>query len=159
MKDESPEDESDSPDADTVSEEALFRQIESIVADADKSEEDALEQVCTLLLDELPDYNWVGFYYIDPGRPRELTQGPYAGEPQERTTIPFGEGVCGRAAEVAHPDMRAEIAAPLLDGETVVGVLNVESIRPAVFGQRDRAFLRSVGELTGPLVARWTRQL
>ncbi len=170
-------DDEERPDADPVRQETLYRQIEDIIAGAGDPDaaEDALEQVCTLLLDEAPAYNWVGFYYVDPERPRELTLGPYAGEPLERTHIPFGRGVCGRAAEaddvfvnpetlttpsaeVAHPDMRAEIAVPVKDDDTVVGVLNVDSTRPAVFDENDRTFLRRVGELTGPLVSRWVRQ-
>jgi GAF domain-containing protein len=133
--------------------------------------DDRLERVCSLLHDEFPQYDWVGFYFLDPERPQELVLGPYAGEPLEFTTVPLGRGACGRAArdgdvyvnpdlesvpdtEAAHPDLRSEIAAPLVHEERVVGVLNVDSRLPSAFEREDRDFLRRIGRLAGPLVAR-----
>src|SRR5208337_3246542 len=59
-----------------------------------------LKTVCRLLKENVPHYNWVGFYIVDEKRTNELVLGPFEGEPTEHTRIPFGRGICGQAAQL-----------------------------------------------------------
>ena len=47
-----------------------------------------------LLMQRLPDVNWVGFYFVDDEG--ELVLGPFQGK-VACTRIPFGKGVCGKS--------------------------------------------------------------
>jgi GAF domain-containing protein len=70
--------------------------------------------------------------------------------------IPFGKGVCGKAAELrqsvlvgdvhAFPghiacdaNSRSELVVPLIHGETLIGVLDLDSPVPARFDTADQA--------------------
>ncbi|HEY8509591.1 MAG TPA: GAF domain-containing protein [Steroidobacteraceae bacterium] len=108
----------------------------------------------SLLYHSLPDVNWVGFYFL---RDQELIVGPFQGKPA-CVRIPLGKGVCGTAAAkretIIVPDVRefpghiacdeaslSEIVVPLIKGEAMLGVLDVDSPRLARFDEADRAGL------------------
>ena len=93
-----------------------------------------------LVFHALPDLNWVGFYFFDG---RELVVGPFQGHPA-CVRIALGRGVCGTAAQtrqtqrVADVDAfpghipcdsasRSELVVPLFDGDTLVGVFDLDS--------------------------------
>lgn len=99
----------------------------------------------------LSEVNWAGFYFFDG---TELVVGPFQGKPA-CVRIPFGEGVCGTAAKTrktqvvedvnafeghiaCDPDSRSEIVVPLVKGDKLVGVLDVDSPVPARFDDDDR---------------------
>ncbi len=54
--------------------------------------------VCELLADEVPTFDWVGFYLVADDTENELVLGPFVGEPTNHTRIPFGTGICGQVA-------------------------------------------------------------
>jgi L-methionine (R)-S-oxide reductase len=100
----------------------------------------------------LPDLNWAGFYYV---RGQELVLGPFQGKPA-CVRIPIGKGVCGTAAaerrSVLVADVhafpghiacdaasRSELVVPLLRGDDVLGVLDLDSPKPGRFDETDRA--------------------
>ena len=116
-----------------------------------------LANMAALLADALPRINWCGFYLLDGGM---LTLGPFCGLPA-CTKIPLGRGVCGTAArkdEVqrvadvhAFPGhiacdaaSRSEIVVPLLDGDRLLGVLDVDSPLPGRFDESDREGLEAL---------------
>lgn len=116
-----------------------------------------LANTAALLADALPRINWCGFYLLDGGM---LTLGPFCGLPA-CTKIPLGRGVCGTAArkdEVqrvadvhAFPGhiacdaaSRSEIVVPLLDGDRLLGVLDVDSPLPGRFDESDREGLEAL---------------
>jgi L-methionine (R)-S-oxide reductase len=110
-----------------------------------------------LLMQRLPDVNWVGFYFAEG---RELVLGPFQGQ-AACTRIPFGKGVCGMAAAEARtivvPDVskfeghivcdsasRSEIVVPLLNWGKLRGVLDVDSPNLNRFDEDDEEGLESV---------------
>jgi GAF domain-containing protein len=99
----------------------------------------------------LPDLNWAGFYFL---RGQELVLGPFQGKPA-CVRIPVGKGVCGAAAAerrsvlvadvhafpghiACDADSRAELVVPLLRGDRLLGVLDLDSPKPGRFEEADR---------------------
>ena len=95
-----------------------------------------------LLYWSLPQLNWVGFYLLE-ARSGDLLVGPFQGRPA-CVRIPLGQGVCGAAAArrttLLVPDVHAfpghiacdsasnsEVVVPILDGERLIGVLDLDS--------------------------------
>jgi L-methionine (R)-S-oxide reductase len=100
---------------------------------------------------------WVGFYLVKEG---ELVVGPFQG-PVACTRISKGRGVCGTSwAEertLIVPDVeafpghiacsslsRSEIVVPIWAGETIVGVLDADSVEFGAFDDEDRRWLEEV---------------
>jgi L-methionine (R)-S-oxide reductase len=113
-----------------------------------------------LLYQQLPDLNWVGFYFMQGG---ELVLGPFQGK-VACVRIAIGRGVCGTAAErrdtVVVPDVhafpghiacdaasRSEIVVPLLQDGRLLGVLDLDSPQLARFDQEDAAGLNAAVRL------------
>jgi L-methionine (R)-S-oxide reductase len=128
-----------------------------------------LERICALLHAEVPHYNWVGFYLVDPDADRELVLGPYVGAPTEHTRIAFGKGICGQAADTektfiiqdvaqetnylsCSPDVRAEIVVPVMQDGIVLGELDIDSHALAPFSREDRSFLEAICAEVAPLL-------
>jgi L-methionine (R)-S-oxide reductase len=120
-------------------------------ADADA----AMSQAVDLLKRERPSYTWVGIYLLFGD---ELVLGPFQGKPSPHTRIPLGRGICGAAATEkatiivddvnADPrylacslETRSEIVVPILADGLVLGEIDIDSDRPAAFGDDDRALL------------------
>ena len=119
-----------------------------------------LQSLCELLRDSLPGYDWVGFYFHKEDQ-EMLELGPFAGEPTDHTSIPFGKGICGQVAlsneNFVVPDVHAqdnyiacsihvksEIVVPLfVDGKNI-GQIDVDSHMPNAFGERDERLLEYV---------------
>ena len=93
-----------------------------------------------LVYHALPELNWVGFYFFDG---TELVVGPFQGLPA-CVRIPLTQGVCGAAARTrstqriedvhAFPGhiacdaaSRSELVVPLVLGDTLVGVFDLDS--------------------------------
>ena len=128
-----------------------------------EGERDALANLANaaaLIYQALPDLNWAGFYLYKPGM-RVL--GPFQGMPA-CVRSPLARGVCGAAARERRtqvvPDVRAfpghiacdaasrsEIVAPLLDGDRLLGVLDVDSPLPGRFDEGDREGLEALARL------------
>jgi L-methionine (R)-S-oxide reductase len=110
-----------------------------------------------LLFNGLPELNWAGFYFYDG---RELVVGPFQGLPA-CVRIPLDRGVCGAAARsgqtqrIADVDAfpghiacdsasRSELVVPLLHGDALVGVLDLDSPRPDRFDADDQAGIEAI---------------
>jgi L-methionine (R)-S-oxide reductase len=98
----------------------------------------------------LPNINWCGFYFFDG---RELVVGPFQGKPA-CVRIALGRGVCGTAASTRETQVvfdvdefpghiacdaasRSEIVVPLLIGDELLGVWDVDSPEPGRFDADD----------------------
>jgi L-methionine (R)-S-oxide reductase len=112
-----------------------------------------------LLFEALPEINWAGFYFL---RGAELVVGPFQGRPA-CVRIALGKGVCGTAAaerrtlvvEDVHAfpghiacdaASRSEIVVPLMSGTALLGVLDIDSPRPARFDAVDAAGIERLAQ-------------
>lgn len=140
---------------------SLRRRIDTIFG-TDQTVEEKLQKVCQLLHDEIPHYNWVGFYFRN-GDKEELKLGPYVGAPTDHTIIPFGKGICGQVAvsnqtfvvpDVSKEDnylscsidTKSEIVVPIFkDGENI-GQIDIDSHALDPFTEEDEKLLDYVCE-------------
>jgi L-methionine (R)-S-oxide reductase len=121
-------------------------------------------QAAVAALARLPHYDWVGVYVLEGN---ELVLGPFSGRPSPHTRIPLGRGICGAAAAekativvddvhadprylACSPDTRSEIVVPIMRGNDVLGEIDVDSDRPAAFGETDRRLLEAVAARLAP---------
>lgn len=110
-----------------------------------------------LVYHALPDLNWVGFYFFDG---TELVVGPFQGLPA-CVRIPLDKGVCGAAARTRSTQRvadvhkfpghiacdaasRSEVVVPLLLGDVLVGVFDIDSPVPDRFDVHDQAGLEAL---------------
>ena len=110
-----------------------------------------------LVYESLPELNWAGFYFLRGGG---LVVGPFQGR-VACVRIPIGQGVCGtaaaRRATLIVPDVgrfpghiacdvasRSELVVPLVAGERLIGVLDLDSPRLDRFTTDDAALLESL---------------
>ena len=127
--------------------------------------EHLMTTIVSRLAQQLPDYNWVGFYMLEKGA-AELVLGPYVGAPTPHTRIPLNQGICGAAAssgqtvvmDDVHSDPRylscsmetkSEIVAPIFVRGEVAGELDIDSHLPAAFGPDDRLLVEHCARLVG----------
>ena len=138
--------------------------LETIEQIADGGE-DVLQRVVDVLHDEVEHYSWVGIYLVEGD---DLVLGPWRGpQATEHVRIPVGQGVCGAAAAsgeteivddvnadprylACFPSTRSEIVVPISHEGRVVGEIDIDSDRPAAFGEDDRAVLERVASLIAP---------
>ena len=123
--------------------------------------------VASMLADAFAAFIWTGFYLVDPDKPGELVVGPYQGK-LGCLRIPFGRGVCGRAAEQRKTQVIAdvhafeghiacdsrsnsEIVVPVTDirGD-LIGVLDIDS---ADFGTFDGVDAQALERLISEIFA------
>ena len=119
-----------------------------------------LANITAVLRACLPIASWVGFYITRSG---ELVLGPFQGN-VACVRIAFGRGVCGTAAAerrtVIVPDVdqfpghiacdagsKSEIVVPIVVGDKVVAVLDLDSYELAAFDDVDAAWLAKVAAI------------
>ncbi len=111
------------------------------------------------------EYDWVGIYLFD-GQALTLQTGHYQGKPTSETRITLDQGICGAAASARETiivdDVRrderyitcsltvqSEIVVPILAGDKLVGVLDLDSDTFGAFKEDDRLYLESVATALG----------
>jgi L-methionine (R)-S-oxide reductase len=121
----------------------------------------AMTRAVEILKARVPDYTWVGIYELFGN---ELVLGPFVGKPSPHTRIPVGRGICGAAAAEkttiivddvnADPrylacslETRSEIVVPIMRGCDVLGEIDIDSDRPAAFGEEDKRLLEVVAAI------------
>lgn len=140
----------------------LARDLEALLA----GERDLIANAANtaaLIYHALPGLNWAGFYLLKDG---ELVLGPFQGKPA-CVRIAMGKGVCGTAAARRETVLVADVSAfpghiacdaasksevviPLLRGDALLGVLDLDSPRLARFDQADA---RGLEALAGIFIA------
>lgn len=116
-----------------------------------------LEKICHLLDQEIPYFNWTGFYFKN-GDKEELILGPYVGAATDHTVIPYGKGICGQVAvsnqTFVVPDVheqdnylscsidtKAEIVVPIIKNGENIGQIDIDSHTINPFTDDDREML------------------
>ncbi len=136
----------------------LLKQVRSLV----EGESDPVANLANAAsaIHEAFGFWWTGFYLV---RDNQLVLGPFQG-PVACTRIPFGKGVCGtawaRGGTVVVPDVeefpghiacssasRSEIVVPLMRGDEVLGVLDIDSRELATFDDEDAEGLAPIAAL------------
>ena len=133
----------------------LYRDLLSALDALTADEPDAIANMANaaaLIAQYLPDLNWSGFYRMVDG---ELVLGPFQGK-AACIRIPVGKGVCGAAAATRTTQLvadvhafpghiacdaasRSELVVPIVRGDTLIGVLDLDSPEPARFDAEDAA--------------------
>ncbi len=129
------------------------------ILDRGGSDPEVLQSVVDVLHDRVGRYSWIGIYLVDGD---DLVLGPWKGpQATEHVRIPVGQGVCGAAAAsgqtevvddvnadprylACFPSTRSEIVVPIAHKGRVVGEIDIDSDRPAAFGDEDREFLERI---------------
>jgi L-methionine (R)-S-oxide reductase len=135
------------------------------ILDGGGSDGEVLQRVVDALEEEVDHYSWIGIYLVEGD---DLVLGPWRGpEATEHVRIPVGQGVCGAAAAsgateivddvnadprylACFPSTRSEIVVPIFHEGRVVGEIDIDSDRPAAFGEDDRAALERIALQIGP---------
>ena len=133
----------------------ICKQLESLSEDV-TWDITVLSNAAALLWDSLEYINWVGFYLMKDGK---LKLGPFQGKPA-CTAIEVGKGVCGTAVEedktqvvknvhtfpghiACDPASISEIVIPIHAGDSIYGVLDVDSHVLARFHKKDKEGLEA----------------
>ena len=116
--------------------------------------------LAALLFHSLPDINWAGFYLL---KETELVLGPFQGNPA-CVRIALGKGVCGTAAQQRQTILvdnvhdfpghiacdsasNSEIVVPIMVGERLIGVLDIDSPSLSRFDDQDAQGLNELVEI------------
>ena len=141
----------------------MYRDLASALEGLIAGEPDPIANMANaaaLIWENLPDLHWVGFYRNIGG---ELVLGPFQGRPA-CIRIKSGDGVCGAAAatrQVQRVDdvnafpghiacdsaSNSEIVVPLIRDGQLLGVLDIDSPKPARFTAEDEAGVVKLGEI------------
>lgn len=141
----------------------LYRELNAQLSALLAGERDGLANAANtaaLFWQGLPDLNWAGFYFLRGG---ELVLGPFQGK-VACVRIKLGRGVCGTAAQkretLVVPDVekfpghiacdhasRSEVVVPLVKEGRLIGVLDLDSPKPARFDAEDAAGLAVAAEI------------
>src|SRR5438270_14042033 len=141
----------------------MYRDLASELEGLVLGEPDAIANMANasaLIFETLPDVNWVGFYRNVGGT---LVVGPFQGRPA-CIRMTFDQGVCGAAAKsrqvqrvedvhvfpghiACDSASNSEIVVPLIRDGEVLGVLDIDSPKPARFPAADHAGVVKLGEI------------
>jgi GAF domain-containing protein len=149
-----------------TSKQDLARELEHRAVSS-PSAEHLMTSIANRLAQQLPHYNWVGFYMLEPGaKEPALVLGPFVGAPTPHTRIPLHQGICGASASSGQTvvvddvgsdprylpcsiETKSEIVAPIFVRGVVVGELDIDSHSPAAFGPDDRQLVEHCARLVG----------
>jgi L-methionine (R)-S-oxide reductase len=123
-----------------------------------RTEQEILQKAVELIDAFSSDFNWTGTYMLRDG---VLEVGPYIGPVTEHTRIELNAGICGAAASqkksviVDHVNAdprflacslttRSEIVVPLMNGQTCLGEIDIDSDKPSHFTDDDRRMLEEI---------------
>lgn len=140
-----------------------YRQLADAATALTDGERDSIANmanIAALICEFVPDLNWAGFYRVVDG---VLVLGPFIGRPA-CIRIPFGQGVCGAAAQSGETQLvedvhafpghiacdaasRSELVVPVARNGAVVAVIDLDSPLPARFDSEDAAGIERVAEI------------
>lgn len=139
--------------------ERIYAQLKELIEGESPGLIAAMATMCAVLHHKMPHHFWTGFYFVAPNQEETLYVGPYQGT--VACQVLEGGGVCLHCARtkepVVVPDVeqfpghiacdarsKSEIALPLLKGDQVVAVLDIDSDKAAQFDEDDIAPLEKM---------------
>ena len=139
---------------------AILQQEIDIILVSLKTKEEKLQAICDFLENEIPYYDWVGFYFKN-GDKDELKLAQYTGEETEHTIIPFGKGICGQVAlsnenfivqNVSEQEnyiscgwkVKSEIVIPIFVKGENIGQIDIDSHTANTFSAKDEELLEYI---------------
>jgi L-methionine (R)-S-oxide reductase len=139
--------------------ERIYAQLEDLIIGKSPNLLAAMATICAVLHHKMGHHFWTGFYFVSRNKDDELHVGPYQGP--VACQVLRDRGVClhcarTRAAMIV-PDVeqfpghiacdsrsRSEIALPVMKGDRVIAVLDVDSDKLAQFDEDDVAPLARI---------------
>lgn len=129
-----------------------------IAISAQNSESEVLKTAVELIDDFSEGFSWTGFYLMKNGA---LEVGPYVGPETPHKRIDLNSGICGAAASqkksiivedvtgdprflACSPLTKSEIVVPLLDGDDVLGEIDIDSNQRGFFTSDDKKMLEDI---------------
>ena len=129
-----------------------------IAISAKKSEPEILKTTVEIINDFSEGFSWTGVYMIKNGA---LEVGPYIGPKTPHTRIPLNSGICGAAASqkksiivedatadprflACSPQTKSEIVVPLMDGDIVLGEIDIDSNQRGFFSNDDKKMFEEI---------------
>ncbi len=148
--------------------ERIREQLKDLIEDKSPNLLAAMATLCAVLHAKMSHHSWTGFYFIageDEEDENELHVGPYQGP--VACQVLQGRGICLHCAQtrqpVVVPDVeqfpghiacdprsKSEIVLPVLKGEQVIAVLDIDSDKLAQFDEDDVAPLTKILSLLQP---------
>ena len=142
----------------------LYRELAQQLGGLLSDERDAIANAANtaaLIFTSLPDLNWAGFYFLRS--PGELVLGPFQGNPA-CVRIAVGRGVCGAAVEQRRSMLvedvhafadhiacdaasRSELVVPLIRGDRILGVIDLDSPSLARFDHDDQRGIEALAAI------------
>jgi len=132
------------------------------IAIADERTEIDILRTSAQLIDSFSEgYNWTGFYIMHGD---VLVVGPYIGPQTPHTRIESDQGICGLAVSekrsiivddvnadprylACSTTTRSEIVVPLMDGDTCLGEIDIDSNQPSFFTAKDKEMLETIASV------------
>lgn len=138
--------------------EALLPQINSLI-NPDEPIISSMANITAVLKSSFNKISWVGFYLLNGNK---LYLGPFQGN-IACTVIEIGKGVCGSSAQrresiivddvdkfpghIACDSLsKSEIVVPIMDGDKIFGVLDLDSYNYSSFCETDKFYLEKICE-------------
>jgi L-methionine (R)-S-oxide reductase len=139
--------------------ERIYAQLEDLIIGKSPNLVAAMATICAVLHHKMGHHFWTGFYFVSRNKDNELHVGPYQGP--VACQVLRDRGVClhcarTRAAMIV-PDVeqfpghiacdsrsRSEITLPVMKGDRVIAVLDVDSDKLAQFDEDDVAPLARI---------------
>ena len=146
--------------------ERIYAQLKELIEGQSPNLVAAMATMCAVLHAKLPHHSWTGFYFVAQDEElSELHVGPYQGP--VACQVLRDRGVCLHCAQTRQPVLvpdveqfpghiacdprsKSEIVLPLIKGDRVVAVLDVDSDRLAQFDEDDVAPLARILSLLQP---------
>lgn len=138
------------------------------VLDSKLKNVEKLESICEILRENFENFEWVGFYLIDPERENTLILGPFSGETTTLVKIRYGEGILGQVAKnektmvihdmskevkylVRNSNVKSEIVIPVFKNNMFAGGLKIDSYAKFSFTKDIKEFLKDIRDIISPL--------
>jgi L-methionine (R)-S-oxide reductase len=131
------------------------------------SSQELMQAMVKVLHERMLQYNWVGFYLLEPGaQPPMLVLGAFEGAMTPHTRIPLNQGICGAAASsgltvvvddvnqdprylACSLETKSEIVVPVFVRGKVVGELDIDSHFAAAFTSEHQDLVQHCARLVG----------